>query len=170
VNYASPIPGGTVRRAFLLALLVVSCEDDPPHPADCPSGPDFEVLISALDAPLPADTVVTVHYGGGVTEEYRIPDHGKHYVLFCEPTDRDGNPVGTGGHGGEGQLAAGRNGPGGSPGSGFEALTCELWTDGPATLSVETSRYPKRTEDLQAKNGKCTVSSEVELSPEDGGI
>jgi hypothetical protein len=150
-------------------LLVVSCEDDPPHPADCPSGPDFEVLISALDAPLPADTVVTVNYGGGVVEEYRIPDHGKHHVLFCAPSDREGNPVNVGGHGGEGALEA-PGGRGGAPSSGFEALSCELWTDGPATLSVETSRYPTRTEELRAKNGKCTVSSEIELSADDGGV
>jgi hypothetical protein len=149
---------------------MMSCEDDSAQPADCPSGPDFEVLISALDAPLPADTVVTVTYGGGVMEEYRIPDHGKHHVLFCMPSDREGNPVETGGNGGQGPLEGGASGRGGFPGSGFEALSCSLWTDGPASLSVETSRYPTQTQELRAKEGKCTVSSEIELGLGDGGV
>jgi hypothetical protein len=159
-----------VRRATLLALLLVSCKDDPPHPADCPSGPDFEVLITALDAPLPADIRVSIEYAGGLDEYYSIPDHGKHHALFCAPSDRQGDSIPAGGHGGQGSLDAGESGRGGaSAGSGLEGLACELWTDGPAMLTVETSMYPSKTQNLEAKDGKCTVATEIVLAPPDAG-
>ena len=159
-----------MRRATLLALLLVSCKDDPPHPADCPSGPDFEVLITAFDAPLPADVRVSIEYAGGLNEHYSIPDHGKHRALWCTPSDREGNPLPAGGHGGQGSLEAGDSGRGGaSADSGLEGLECELWTDGPATLTVETSMYPKATEPLAAKEGKCVVAAEIVLALPDGG-
>jgi len=159
-----------VRRATLLALLLVSCKDDPPHPADCPSGPDFEVLITALDAPLPADIRISIEYAGGLNEVYSIPDHGKHHALFCSPSDREGNPLPAGGQGGQGSLGAGESGRGGaSADSGLEGLACELWTDGPATLTVETSMYPKATEPLAAKEGKCVVAAQIVLALPDGG-
>jgi hypothetical protein len=159
-----------VRRATLLALLLLSCKKDPPHPADCPSGPDFEVRITALDGPVPRDVLVAITYAGGLTDQYSIPDHGKHSALFCKPTDREGNPLASGGQGGQGGLEHGSSGFGGTgSGSGIEALTCELWTDSPATLTVETSMYPTATAGLEAKKGTCTVFSEVELTLEDGG-
>ena len=156
-----------MRRAYVLALLLASCKEDPQEPADCPSGPDFEVLITALDAPLPADTLVSIVYGAG-EDQYSYPDHGMHKALFCKPSDREGNPVG--GHGGESALEAGSGGLGGaSGGSGLEALSCDLWTYGPATLTVETSMYSTQTRELTAKKGKCVVEAEVELGPDDGG-
>ena len=131
-----------MRRAFLFALLFLSCKDDPAEPADCSDTPDFIVLVSALDARLPADTVVSIEYGGSGMEQDRIPDDLMHDVLFCDPSDREGNLVGTtGGHGGE-SASTGPGGEGGAggnpPGHGLEALRCELWTRGPATVMVET--------------------------------
>ncbi|HEX6275230.1 MAG TPA: hypothetical protein VFZ53_19455 [Polyangiaceae bacterium] len=158
-----------MRRATLLALLLLSCKKDPPHPADCPSGPDFEVLITALDARVPSDVIVSIQYGGG-EDEYRIPDHGKHSALFCTPSDREGNPLQAGGVGGERPVERGPGGFGGAgPGAGLEALACELWTDSPATLTVETTMYPTATEELSAKKGKCVVFREIVLSLDDGG-
>jgi hypothetical protein len=151
-------------------LLLLSCKKDPSHPADCPSGPDFEVRITALEGPVPADVIVRIDYAGGLTDEYSIPDHRKHSALFCAPTDRDGNPLAEGGQGGEGGLAQGSNGSGGAGSSrGLEALTCELWTDSPAILTVETDLYPTTTASLEAKKGQCTVFTEIELSLGDGG-
>ena len=132
-----------MRRAFLLALLCLSCKGAPATPTDCGDVPDFIVIISALDAPLPLDTVVYVEYGGTLAEEYRIPDDINHRVLFCEASDREGNPLdAAGGHGGESAALAGASGQGGTggsrPGHLLEALRCELWTRGPATVTVET--------------------------------
>jgi hypothetical protein len=153
----------------------LSCNDDPVEPANCGDTPDFIVIVSALDAPLPLDTVVSVEYGGTGTEEYRIPDDGKHQVLFCEPSDRDGNPVeAAGGHGGESVAlpsAGGQGGAGGRPRQLFEALRCELWTRGPATVTVTTKVYPlPEPLGLKAKKGQCTVDSEIVLQHADAGM
>jgi len=165
-----------VRRVFLFAFLFLSCKDVPAAPTDCGDVPDFIVVISALDAPLPLDTVVYVEYGGTLTEEYRIPDDRDHRVLFCEASDREGNPVdAAGGHGGESPALAGASGQGGVGGGRpqhlLEALRCELWTRGPATVTVETKAYPSPPPlGLKAKQGQCTVESEIVLQHDDGGI
>ena len=79
-------------------------------------------------------------------------------------------PIPAGGQGGQGSLEAGESGRGGaSSDSGLEGLACELWTFGPATLTVETSMYPKATEALAAKEGKCIVAAEIVLTLPDGG-
>lgn len=163
-----------MRRAFLLALLLLSCKDDPAQPATCGDTPDFIVIISALDAPLPADTVVSVAYGGTGMEECRIPNDGEHEVLFCDPSDREGNPVElAGGQAGETAATAGSGGQGGAgngrPRHTLEALRCEFWTDGPAKVTVTTELYPPVEEDLTTRKGECLVESEIVLQHEDGG-
>jgi hypothetical protein len=164
-----------VRRAFLFALLFLSCKDDPAEPADCGDTPDFLVIVSALDAPLPLDTVVSVEYGGAGMEEDRIPDDGDHRILWCDPSDREGNPVeAAGGHGGD-DAASGSSGQGGAGGGRpkhvLEALRCELWTRGPATVTVATKAYPMPAPlSLAAKRGQCTVESEIVLQHDDGGV
>jgi hypothetical protein len=164
-----------VRSAHLLTLLLVACKEDPPTPPDC-SGPDFDVVITALDAPLPADTLVSVEYGGGEMEEYSPTEQPECHVLFCSPSDREGNPVGHGGQcssGFDGLGGAGGETSGGAGGKAsgglLEGLRCKLWTDGPATVTVRTSMYPIKPVPLSAKTGKCTVSAEIELGPDDGG-
>jgi hypothetical protein len=156
-----------VRRAYLLALLVASCKDAPPTKPNCTSLPDFEILVSAVDAPLPPDTVVSIEYGGGVMEYYSLAGPSERHVLFCDVTDREGNPV-TGAGGQAGQVAGGA-GAGEGPADPVEALHCELWTDGPATVTVETTLYPTAVVPLHAKKDKCTVSADIELGPDDGG-
>jgi len=156
-----------VRSAHLLTLLLIACKEDPPTPPDC-SGPDFDVVITVLDAPLPAETVVSVEYGGGVMEEYRLTGQTECHVLFCSPSDREGNPVGDGG-----QCRSGLDGFGGAggeaSGGALEGLRCKLWTDGPAKMTVETTLYPTVERQLSAKKGKCTVSTAIEIGPDDGG-
>jgi hypothetical protein len=156
-------------------LLLLSCKDDPAQPATCGDTPDFIVIISALDAPLPLDTVVSVAYGGTGVEECRIPNDGKRKVLFCDPSDREGNPVEpVEGQAGETAATAGSGGEGGTgtgrPPHELEALRCELWTDGPATVTVTTELYPEVVEPLTAKKGLCIVESEIVLQHEDGGV
>jgi hypothetical protein len=140
-------------------------------PPDC-GGPDFDVLVTTTqeDLPLPADTVVHVEYGGGLTEEHGIERGVKHDILFCDPTDRYGIP--SGGQGGQGLSETGPGGHGGAGGvgSGPPALRCRLWTDGPATVRVLTSLYPTAESELKGGRGLCTVSAEIEIGPSDGGV
>lgn len=157
-----------MRRAYLLALLLASCKDDPPESTGCPSDrPDFQVLVTALDAPLPADTLISIDYGAGGREYYSYPDRFEHNALFCTPSDREGNPLPEGGQGGQGPGAIGAGGEGAS--SGIEGIFCDLWTDGPATMTVESALYPTETADLHAKKGKCVLATEIVLGPDDGG-
>jgi hypothetical protein len=157
-------------------LLFWSCKDDPAEPEDCGDTPDFIVIVSALDAPLPLDTVVSVEYGGAGMEQDRIPDDGDHRVMWCDPSDREGNPVdAAGGQGGESGGTTGSGGQGGAlggrPHQVLEALRCELWTRGPATVSVATKAYPMPAPlSLEAKRGQCTFESEIVLRPGDGGV
>ncbi len=160
-----------MRRALFLALLLSSCKDDPPQPTNC-SGPDFDVVISAVEGPLPLDTNILLEYAGGPDEEYMLSDSMDHRVLFCVPSDREGNPPdGTGGHAGNG--VAGLAGIGGAGGEGpegdVEAVRCTLWTDGPARLTIETSIYATEIVQLSAKKGKCTVTRDIVLGLADGG-
>ena len=163
-----------MRRAILLTLLFsMSCKDEPPVPPGC-GGPDFDVLVKTTleDVPLPADTVVHVTYGGGLIEEHGIERGARHDNVFCDQTDRHGNPVSAAGQGGQGVSEtvgpAGEGGAGGV-GSGPEALRCRLWTDGPAMVKVMTSVYPTVETNLRGARGVCTVPAEVEIGPSDGG-
>lgn len=141
-------------------------------PADC-AGPDFDVIISASEGPLPPDTVILLEYAGGPPDQYSlVGDSMNHNVLFCVPSDREGNPpAATGGHGGNGASELAGLGGAGGEGSGgeVEAVRCTLWTDGPARLTVETSLYPTTVVDLSAKKGKCTVMDDIVIGPNDGG-
>ena len=163
-----------MRRALFFALLLSSCKDDPTQPAIC-SGPDFDVLITTGEGPLPADTVVSMEYAGGDPEVYSYPDdpEAMHRALFCAPSDREGEPLpAVGGHGGQGaaELGGGLSGAGGEGPSGeIEAWRCTLWTYGPATLTVESAMYPSVEVPLAAKRGKCTVTAEIVIGPLDGG-
>jgi len=155
-------------------LLLASCEEEPPQPPYC-TGPDFQILVTALDIPLPPDTVVHVEYGGTQVDEYWITDDpvGPE-VAFCEESDREGNPVsGAGGDRGGSSNATGmtgEGGAGGAPSGGtMEGLICDLWTDGPATVTILTSVFPTVEVPLRAKKGKCTVWKEIEIGPDDGG-
>ena len=162
-----------MRRALFLALLLSSCKDDPPQPADC-AGPDFDVVISASEGPLPPDTSVLLEYGGGPDDEYKVVgDSMMHKVLFCAPSDREGNPPGaTGGTTGSGNAGlTGLGGAGGESSEGeTEAIRCTLWTDGPARLTIETSVYATEVVQFSGKKGTCTVMADVVLGPTDGGV
>jgi hypothetical protein len=59
-----------------------------------------------------------------------------------------------------------------TPGAPIEALLCELWTQGAATLTVEASGYPATQRDLRARRDDCgieTVEDEIRLSAPDAG-
>jgi len=140
----------------ICAVAAGACDDGGP-PASCPTqGAAFVVMITAGDSPLPADTEITVRYGG-LQEVYRLaappcikcPD-----VLFCDALNADGGI-----------------GDAGLPIS-VHALRCEIWTGGSATLEVRASSYADLTEELAAESDGCggvlTREIPIELEPLDG--
>lgn len=163
-------------------LLLLGCGPDDPPPPPC-RGADFQVLVAALTGELPRDLVVRVKYGanpGG--EEFRMTEATTPVAVFCSRATRDGMvlvgglpiPDGAGGMpaafsggGGEGGGGGAVDGPIVHPPakSGVEALSCRLWTDGPATLELEAEHYHPLDEipDLETESGVCTVEEEVLL-------
>jgi hypothetical protein len=157
----------------LLSLLVAgpSCGPDP-APIVC-KGADFEVLLSAQNAPLPSDTVIRLHYGGRAfddPEELVLAEPGTPQALFCYAANRYGvvesGAVALGSTATGGEAGAGGSDDGGAP---LEALLCQLWTDGSADLDVVTQAYGKVSVKLESKKRVCTVKSVLELRPADAG-
>jgi hypothetical protein len=152
-----------------LGWLAPGCGADRPQAPPCRSGiPDFEVLITAADGPLPEDLLVRLEYGGG-EEEYVLANPGTQAVIFCRHSDRNRNVLlGDGGAGGE----AGASGHGGAASvHDVEALLCQIWSFGSARGVVETAAYPMTMPlELTRKQGVCTVKADLELSLPDGGV
>ncbi len=169
-------------------LLALGCGPDDPPPPPC-RGADFQVLVAALSGDLPRDLVVRVKYGGNPEgEEFRMTEATTPVAVFCSRAKRDGEllngglPIadGTSGMPAAFPGSAGEGGGGGAPDvpvshpppkSGVEALSCRLWTDGPATLELESEHYHPAEEipDLDTESGICTVEEEVLLvqNPDD---
>ena len=132
-------------------LLLAGCSS--PQEEDCPLRPAFQLrLVTAGAKPLPSDTVLRVKYGGGV-EEYRLDEavHSQENV-FCQHRDVDGGPV--------------------EAGASVNELSCVLWTQGAADISVEASGYPDLEKTLEAKGkNRCieTVDVTLTLDAGDGG-
>ncbi|HEY3499682.1 MAG TPA: hypothetical protein VGK73_33555 [Polyangiaceae bacterium] len=164
-----------VRRLTYLLVLVAACGPDKKPQQPCPTGPDFEVLISAAVGPLPSDTVVRLYYGAGDPEhpeEFVLANPGVPKVLFCSAADREGNKV----DGGLPSQTAASGGDGGESGAGGEknvtvdALLCECWSFGSAELEIVTAEYPDEERvALKKKQGVCTVTSEIVLEKPDAG-
>jgi hypothetical protein len=161
--------------AWLAPVLVFSCGPDA-QPLECHGGPDFEVLITAQDLPLPADTVIRLHYGGRAfddPEELTLADPETPQALFCYLAARDGTYDATAPALGSDPLSASGGAAGapstGGPGGPIEALLCRLWTDGSADLDVVTQMYGTTSVKLQTRKRVCTVESVVELAPPDAG-
>lgn len=110
-----------------------------------------------------------VAYGSG-REEYALSARGRPEILFCKATDANGEPLdeGLGGVGGAaGQGAGGEGGnDSGRRGDDVRGLRCELWTQGPATITVLAEGYAELTEDLRRERSECTLTKELKLEPE----
>ena len=127
--------------------------------------------------------MLRVKYGGNPRgEECRLTEATTPVAVFCSRATRDGEvldgglpiPDGAGGMPAALPWGAGEGGGGGhpdlpidppSPRSGVEALSCRLWTDGPATLELEAERHHPLEEipELDTESGVCTVEEEVLL-------
>lgn len=146
----------TARACILLAggglALFTACQ--PTEPSSCSDDPlpAFAITVRAADGPLPANTLIRLAYGGGM-EEFALeapPAPDDERVMFCNP---HGTPTAAGA-GGETATAP------------TEALFCELWVEGAATLWVTGADYPELVEELQGEANECgaeTVEAELVL-------
>ncbi|HEY6723092.1 MAG TPA: hypothetical protein VI197_03645 [Polyangiaceae bacterium] len=132
------------------------------EPRSCPDEvpPTFSITVRAHAGPLPADTILTLRYGGGV-EVYDLAQPAtQHSVLFCDPKP---TAHGVGGNGGE----AGAGGAAGAPASSAtDRLTCDVWVEGAATIEVSGGGYPALSQQLEGEANDCgpeTVEEELIL-------
>src|SRR5688572_19292644 len=139
-------------------VLLGACDPSEP-PTECPSEvpPTFRVTVRAVEGPLPADTKLTLQYGGGMETFALDEPPTQHSIIFCNagPAAHGlGGAAGAGGDGGAGGAA---------PASEIEALVCDLYPEGAATLSVTGGDYPELLEELEGETNECgpeTVSEE----------
>jgi hypothetical protein len=146
----------------IASLLLTGCGPDHRR-CSGPPQPDFVVLLKLSDRPLPPDTVVKVTYAGSGTESYDLaaPSDDPE-VVFCKPsTPSCSDPVEVSG-------AAGAAGAGAED-APVEALRCELWTGGFATIKVEGTGLDDPGYQLSPDDKACTVSQCIVLDSPDGG-
>ena len=170
-----------MRHPWLVLLaLVASCGPDPEPPA-CHGGPDFSVLITAPNGPLPLETVVKLYYGGRAPEDpevLTIADPKTPQALFCYVSDKHGAYDAKGPALGSKSSATAQStgGAGGEAGAGgvndgtIPALVCNLYTDGSARLEVVTAYYDIARLELALKKGVCTVESSITLESTDASM
>jgi hypothetical protein len=151
------------------ALLSGCGPDDRPQQT-CSSKPDFVVTVHSELGLLPEDTLISVVFGGEGHETYRPNGHNARQVLFCEPTRSSVNSAaGAGGVSGENHAYVGGAGgeePDASAGEAgsrsIRAIGCELWTGGPALLTVQADPW-MALQQLTPKDEVCTVWYDVSL-------
>ncbi|HKY34315.1 MAG TPA: hypothetical protein VJN18_00115 [Polyangiaceae bacterium] len=146
----------------------MACGPDP-KPGPLCDGPTFNLVVKTEDdQPLPSDTRLNVRYGGN--------HEGEAYALGVKPTKQAVHcdevrvpPDAAGGGGAAGALAdeggAGGAGPTSTSNSPIFALSCRLYTQGPARVDVTATGYePIEKQDLTLDEKKrCRVEVEVQL-------
>lgn len=121
----------------------------------CPAPqPAFKVLLRASNGNLPADTSMEVKFGAGV-ETFELASSDTFLeTVRCRLSEVDG-----------GDWDAGTE--------DVPAVSCDLWTQGAASVKVLATGYPPLEEALTAETGECdeimTVEEELVLRPADGG-
>jgi hypothetical protein len=153
----------------IASLVLLGCGPDHRR-CSGPPQPDFVVLLKLSDRPLPPDTVVRVTYAGSGTESYDLASPSNDpEVVFCSPATADCSALDQV-SGPPGALgAAGAAGASSEDAPPTEALSCELWTGGFATLKVEGTGLNDTIYDLTPDDNMCTVSQCIVLDSPDGG-
>jgi len=136
--------------AFLTAALVPACSDDGEPGTVCPDAifPSFRVSVTSEDGALPEELRIEVTYGAG-HEIYELDDDTRaNKAVFCKAEPEEAAPP--------------------------EAVVCELWTSGAASLKVTASGYETIDETLSAERDECgikltEVSRVLEREKGDGG-
>jgi hypothetical protein len=123
------------------------------------------VVQTEDDQPLPPDTRINVRYGGNHEgEAYALGEKPTQQAVFC--TEETTPPTSTGAAG----ASSSSGGAGGAPaeeptGSEVWALSCRLYTQGPARVDVTATGYePIEEHDLTlGEKLRCQVLRQVEL-------
>jgi len=147
----------------IASLLLPGCGPDHRRCSGPPQA-DFVVLLKLSDRPLPPDTVVKVTYAGSGTESYDLASPNKYpEVVFCAPASAECSASA------DVSGAAGAAGASGEDMPPTQALRCELWTGGFATLKVLGTGLNDPSYALTPKSNTCTVSQCIVLDSPDGG-
>lgn len=139
------------RHGLLTALVLFlgvgwfACSNAQP-PSTCPSShATFKLTVKAEASAVPRDVWISVKYGGGV-EHYRAETPPvAPQVVYCKLECVDGG----------GSDASSADAADGGAQSNIEAVVCDLWTDGAATVTVRASGYPDVVRDLSARRDEC---------------
>lgn len=134
---------GCLRRPFafvlLAAIFVPACSDESEPGPVCSDAnlPAFRVRITCEDGALPDDVRIEVTYGAG-NEVYELDDDTRaNKAVFCKPEPADA--------------------------AAPEAVVCDLWTSGAATLKVTAEGYETIDEMLSAERDECGIKlTEIE--------
>lgn len=148
---------------LLTSVLFVGCGPD--HRRCSGPHPDFVVVLELSNRPLPADTVVQVTYGGSGMEQYAVAAPSSDpEVVFCSPASTDGGALADtdGAAGAAGSSSAGMS-------SSIDALRCELWTGGVASVTVRGTGLSAVQYNFTPDGDQCTVRHTVVLDSPDGG-
>jgi len=171
--------------ALAAAIVLLGCGPEA-SPQRCEGKADFVVSLTSPTDTFPSDTQVEVAFGGGSTEAYKLTGVNDPEVLFCEITSAAGFGGNEGGAGGSASTtpdagagaggtpwATGGWGHGGAPasttggGSGtgdrtIHAITCEVWSGGPATITIRAASW-HTTRELKADPEQCTLNKNIVL-------
>jgi hypothetical protein len=142
-------------------VIAGACGPDAPTQDACAGKPDFIVRVQPKEDLLPRGTRVELLYGGGSKEPYEIGKANRPQVMFCDPKPLF--PEASGSGGAAGHAGSNEAGSGGSE-HGVSALVCELWTSGPASLTVLAPGFEKVERNLELEPEECPLEELVELS------
>jgi hypothetical protein len=150
----------------LVAAPFAGCGPDA-KPEQLCDGPSFNLIVRAEPGPLPPDTRINVRYGGNHDgEPYTLGQTIPGQSVFCTEL------ANVGGEGSDVPAlpARGAAGEGGAPSQGsgvVEALSCRLFTQGPARVDATASGYEPILQQPLLLEGKerCKVEAEVTLLP-----
>jgi len=147
--------------------LLSSCGPDDRPQQPCASKPDFVLTVRAEQGLLPDDTLISVKFGGDGHETYSPSGHNARQILFCEPTYAPpGGNAGAGGATSSENHAFGGADDAGAAVATIAAIGCELWTGGPAWVTV--SAYDLETSQaLAPKDDVCTSWYDISLGADD---
>lgn len=126
----------------VVLCVALGCSSEPPEPNECPAPrAAFALSLSAQDGELPSDTQLDVTFSAG-REVFALAEPGQALeAVRCETVVEAERVV---------------------------ALSCALWTDGPADVAVTATGFNSLRQSLAHEVDDCgvrTVDVELELEP-----
>lgn len=173
-----------VRKLLAVAAAaVLGCSPAKPSES-CEGKADFTLTLTSPTDTFPSDTEIKVTFGGGSIEAYALAGINDPEVLFCEiqtspgPGNGGGGstsseagagnaPSSTGGwgHGGSTSVSP-SGGTGSATNRAVHSITCEIWSGGPATITIHAGTW-HTTRDFKTDPEVCTTSEAIVLGEPD---